>query len=320
MSDRLLEDERLDELLGLVFESDPPDNGFTHRVMARIETPRLPARVVHGRLAGWRRFITRPIALAAAILLLMGVAYAAIVTTSSNLPGVNREEKKERPRPGDESKGSKANDEATARERAQSSSSPSPAMRSGTAEHGYSSTHTAYVIDQGLRLETETYVNDLKVNRGQRVTLTLQNQTNERIVIYGQKGCLLSVSVTKYQKESSTSDSTDPGSMVCANSDGRAEPYPSKSEGEYTVLEPNSKRVGNATITVQQADEWAIVGLCNCFNRYKSSASPSPSPSPGLSPQLRLGLGVPEPTLGRTPPPQEGYRRMFTPPIKMVAK
>ncbi|MGH9195518.1 MAG: hypothetical protein ACRD1T_07245, partial [Acidimicrobiia bacterium] len=180
MSERLLEEERLDELLWM-FEPEPPDNGFTQRVMTRIHKPTVPYRLPRSprflwrsRLGSWRRFITRPIALAGAILLLMGVAYAAIVTTSPTTLS-SKEEARQRPQPGDERKASDGTDRGTARSKTQASSSPSPTMRNGTTEYGYISSHTAYVEDQGLRLETETYVNELKIDKQHKVQLTLQN-------------------------------------------------------------------------------------------------------------------------------------------------
>ncbi len=328
-------DDRLDALLRRGREPEPDDDGFTDRVMTAVRGDELAPR------RRWRRFVTRPTVLAAAAVLVAGGALAAVRTTAPD-----RDAASEQPAPARTAPATSTDDEmpATTVESTSppadgSSSEPEPTppvRRHGDVEWGYTSSHTAYVKDPHLRMETETYTNQIPVSEPHRVTMTLTNIGDRPVGIYAPDGCALTVA--GYRAENRTKDPSEfddpstarhPGEAKVWNCAGPGDDPRTREQREpsFFVLEPNESLTEDALLFLPEGGEWAILGHCQCHRRVARD-EPADTPKPTTKPSRSL-FGVDDSsddTADKAPPPSRPtyhHRgddwRMFTPPIRVTA-
>lgn len=329
----------LDTLLMEVREPEPVDDGFTDRVMATVRTEG----------ARWwrkRRFLTRPMALAAAAVLVTGGALAAVRTVSEvadegevavpmeTTQGaevtVGRAPLATSSTSPTESGtvGAAAHDEGDA---------PAARHREGDLEWGYESEHTAYVLDHsnGLRLETETHTNDFALGEPQRVTLTLSNTGEQPIGISAPRGCALSVAA--FHDDDGAEKPEDPaafdptgqhargtnGTQQCAGAEG--DPRTTDRSPEKFVLAPGESRTADVQLVLAEEGDWGVLGMCQCETHHgrqgdEGDGGPIPVPDlmlgiPQIDPEDVASTQLTDPTSSSQ---TRGNWRMFTPPIHVV--
>lgn len=308
-------DERLDMLLAAARDPDPADDGFTDAVMLRVRMT---------RRGGWLRTLTRPAVLAAAAVLIAGGALAAVRTAPER--GTASTPPVQPARAGLLPAQTPAQPLATPVRSAGAETTPAPtppSFRRGSAEYGYTSPHTAYVVDRGLRLETETYLNDMTAGRPQRVTLTLENLTDQPVALYAPRGCALTVAA--FSRSQDGRDSSQAKAWTCAGSgdDPRAR-QTDKEDPQTIMIPPHGRHVEEAALVLPEPGEWYVVGQCICYDR--SYRQPTPTTEPRPTPQPGIG-GLLPPAGGGEPPPKDqpptggwyGSRNLFTPPIRVQA-
>lgn len=284
-----MDDGRLDDLLARARESEPADDGFTQRVMGAIAADSRGLRRV-------RRFVARPALLAVAAVVLAGGAFAAVRTVTAPPSSTPAAAPVAEATPASDRAPAGAPPAAAASTPASTATSASPtpmAMRKHGAELGYTSDHTAYAIDRGVRLELETFVNELEVGRAHTVRATLENLTDSRVALAGREGCLVMV-------------------MAARDGGGRGEGT-FRCVGRPLVLEPRSRVTYDVRITLEKAGEWGVFAQCTCWDDAVPQATPTQKP--GL---LDVSVAPPEPKSPRQPS-GEGMRRLVTPPVRIRA-
>lgn len=300
-------DDRLDPLLDAAREPDPSDDGFTERVISAVRAPdRAPS--------AWRRFVTRPVVLSAAAVLVAGAAFAAVRTV---VP-----ERRDAQAPQDVGKGAavaplprrepQPSDAPRETSRPRGDATPSPTSgRRGSAEYGYTSSHTAYAMQGGLRLTTETYSNEFPAGQAARVTVTLENVTREAISFYAPRGCALTVGAGR--------ESSDNQQRVWTCTGRGGDPRTQK-ETEQVVLAPGERRVEDAALALPEPGEWQVYGMCQCYRRTTTGERPRQTDAPVVDGFIQRPVPTPAQP-GRTAVPDEDSSyRLSTPPIRVVAR
>lgn len=262
--------DRLDQLLEDARPLEPTDDGFTLRVMDRVRMDPVPIR------RRGRRFFTRPIVLAAAAVLVTGGALAAVSTVTdpgpapSAAPAPEEAELRVNGRPSPREGTTSADEPRVASSAAAGDlASEGRVWRDGAYEWGYTSDHTAYVVDHanGLRLETETYSNTATAGAPQKVTVTLTNVGDGAIGIYSPDGCALAVAAFRPSEDASGGTAFDPTepqdasgeAWRCAGTDTRT-----GEQAQKWVLPAGSSRTRDAEIILGGAGDWTVFGTCRC--------------------------------------------------------
>lgn len=326
-----MSDSRLEVLLHTARDPEPDVNGFPARVMAGVR----PGR-------GLRRYVTRPAALGMAAVMIAGAAFAAVrvttdaevqtpVAASSLTAGAQADvtvPEAAAPSTQTQARPAAAGETGPTREE-----QPPPVWRRDGVEYGYTSRHTAYVDDHGVRLETETFTNEANLNAPFRVRLTLENRTDEPIGVYAPNGCALAAYAGRMRDGSDPRADTvvpgrdDGGARVrnCGPEDPRNPEPPPNRDPRFWRLDPGDRLVEFSWIGFMQAGDWAVIGTCECHIRRRPS-EPEPKPEPSseqASPSGRgtvPGVGLSEPPPRENPPPERPYTdrtRMVTPPIRI---
>jgi hypothetical protein len=236
-------DLMLDQLLAESREPEPMDDAFVRAVMGEVHA--------HEQRRWRLRLVRRPVVfgVAAAVLATSG-AVAALVGThvpqkeaaiASNTPGVAHVSVSAAPR---------ASASNVAVPSASSAVTPSGSPATKVAGHwGFPSLHTAWVVDDvtGLKLTTETYTNDFRAGKAQKVTLTILNTSSNPLVVSGMTSCAL---------------------QVIATPAGGRSLAPACGSGGVTndsiVLAPGGFFTANADVTLPTSGKWNIVGRCTC--------------------------------------------------------
>lgn len=287
-------ESRLDTLLELTREPLPADERFVADVMDRV-------RARDGR---HRRTLAKPLALAAAAVLVVAGGVAALVTSTGEprdaalqtvpeartSPGIDPSEPPVSP--------------------ALSDVPPPPpagraSVRRGDLEWGYGSGRSAYAVDHesGLRLDTQVQRTELDTDVPQRVTLRLTNIGDAPVIVSAPGGCALIAGAYP-------ADAPDEShAWRCASSSDGA-------PADRFVLEPGEKHVADATMVLADGD-WSVVGMCRCtYETTETTPEPAPQPNPldGL-PELGSS-GVP---LRPSPeqPAETEEKSLVTPPIRV---
>lgn len=298
-----MDTDRVETLLTLVREPVPQDEGFTEQVMVRVQP---------SRLRSLRRFITRPMVIAAATLMIGSAAVAAIQQTDVLSQPSSQEKEKSAQGRGTKSQSprpSKSQPTDEDRKDSAPATRPKPTPSESARPGGYTSPHTAYFSNGRLRIETETFTNSAPAGSPHDIRLTLENVTDDPIAVYGPKDCMLQATVHSGNSESKSQMTFCPGS-----------PRPTKpsSDMEVVFIEPHEKIVSEITIFLPEKGTWFVTGQCPCGERQASSGEKSPSPNASPSPLLRTNLGMRQ--IGEeTPAPSYRYGRLVTPPIRMEA-
>lgn len=306
-------EDRLDLLLADVRPPEPEDDGFTDRVMFAVSNDLEGGRVWRRN----RRFFTRPAVLASAAVLVAGGALAAVRTTTapekdiaSPAPSASAKVTVGTAAPSASAAGVPSPGAAVTTGTTPGGAKASKVYRSGNYEWGYTSSHTAYVLDKasGLRLETETHTNDFAVGKPQRVTLTLVNTSSQPLGIYAPNGCALSASA--YGDDGSTADpselptSTSGGQTSCGGGGATG-------QAERFVLAAGGSRTVDAEIELPAGGNWAVIGSCQC-NLVNPDDS-SDDPVNDLT-KVVVGATVGTATTGTT---ESSDNRLFTPAIRV---
>lgn len=308
--------DRLDMLLEEARPPEPLDDGFTELVMHSVRAD------ADRRWRRRRRFFSRPAVLAAAAVLVTGGALAAVRSVTAP------EEDIQSPSPASEEREAATAPsvpEVTAS--TETSEAPSAPVagargartfkkyRDGDYEWGYTSDHTAYVLDHstGLRLETESYTNSFVAGEARKVTVKLANTGKQALGIYSADGCALSVAAFAAEQRESDPAAFDPkaardpssaSSWRCAGTEtqtgGRAQKW---------VLAPGSSRTRDTDIVLPDSGKWSLVGMCQC-----EIVNPEETESDPLDGLNQLLVGVPTNEDSREP----SYM-LFTPPIRIQA-
>lgn len=287
-------DVMLDQILEETREPEPMDEAFVRGVMTEIHS--------HEQRRWRMRLVRRPVVfgVAAAVLATSG-AVAALVGThdapkqaasASQRPGVAHVSVTVPPA---RSVAGVASPSASTT----SSSRVAPATPVSGLHWGFPSLHTAYVVDDqtGLKLTTETYTNDFKSGKVQRVTLTLLNTSSDPVAVSGLDGCALEVIATPAGGKSS--------SPVCAT-DGVS--------SDRVVLAPGGFYTANADVSLPSAGGWNIVGQCAC--QYTQPTKPQATRSSDPLSDL-LNRAAPPPLLPAKNNPAAGVARLTTPAISV---
>jgi hypothetical protein len=296
----------LDDLLARAREPEPADDGFTTGVMARVRVTR-----------SWRRFVTRPVVLAAAAVLIAGGALAAVRTVAPASRVAESPKTVASPPPAGLPRQTPARPIPTATAAPKPTPRPSPVR----GDRGYTSDHTAYAVDRGLRLEAETRVNKIPVNTPHKVTVTLENLTDQPIALYAPRGCALAVAA--YYGGRTLSSSERAPVWVCAGSNASPSTMQKdRAEPQKFVLEPHGRRTENATIVLDRPGDWFIVSQCICYERAASKPEPSATVQPTTSPLegiLETQRPSKEPSNRSPVPSSYSERKLVTPAIHIVA-
>lgn len=332
-------DDRLDAVLHRAREPEPPDDGFTEGVMARVrgETNRR-----------WRRYLTRPAILAAAAVLVAGGAFAAV---RQDTPDAEMEAADETP-VADVRAGASAETAPPAEpperesriERSAGTESQDgderPVHRRDGYEWGYTSEHTSYVLhrDSGLRLEAETHTNAWGVDDPQEVALTLENTSDEPIGV-ASEGCPLAVFV-RHAEEGEGEDPSilrDPSAdrsseAVVRNCAGEGGDERASHEPRRFVLAPGERHVERSLVVLTESGDWAIAANCRCrWTTASEDGETEPMPTPEKDDGLLPLRGSDDPRTERDPASdrrdtrdhgrswQGPDGRFFTPPIRVEA-
>jgi hypothetical protein len=133
-------------------------------------------------------------------------------------------------------------------------------------EWGYTSPHTAYVLDRrtGLRLVTDTHASSSASRRPHDVTLTVTNTTGRPVAVSSQSGCAMSAAAWAGRAPDGSA-APAPGrnpatakSWVCGGGgDARS------GTGEGFVLAAGASRTMAVPMTLARGD-WTIAGICRC--------------------------------------------------------
>lgn len=294
--------DRVEGLLTLVREDQPFDDGFTKIVMSKVQP---------SRLQSFKRFVTRPMILAAATLMIGSAAVAAIQQTEVLRPASNNDKLStgalSRPLP---SQGSSSTESSEESRKDSSTATENPGAMTASKAGGYLSSHAAFLSNGRLRLETETFANSVQTGAPHDIVLTLENLTDERLVVSGPKDCVLEANVYSENSGNKTQLTFCPG---------RSRPAEPSSELELLVLEPHQKVAREITIFLPEKGGWFVTGLCSCSDDQSLSGEIEPAPLlQGMLPVPRgqvSSIEIGEPTLS-------GYRqgRLATPQIRMEAK
>lgn len=302
-------DAKLDALLEFTRDPDPRDDLFVAGVMAH-------ARADNARRAYRRRMYTRPTALAAAVVIIVGGAVAALVRTGDTPGDVALEPTPSRPIV------TRA-DPGETRERPSrttgSAAAPTDALRTqreGDREWGYASETTAYTVDHstGLRLQTRIARTEIDTGVPQSVTLTLTNTGSRELIVSTPRGCALMVAA--YIADEADENDTETQPWQCATTRDEAG---TPQQDESFVMEPGDTMTGEATIVLGAAGDWRLVGMCRCSYRTAGAPTPKPSADPldGLPPVAALTLPPAPPSEDR--PAEQSEKDLVTPPIHVRA-
>jgi hypothetical protein len=308
-------EDRLDLLLADVRPSEPEDDGFSDRVMLAVRSD-LDGRRSWGRK---RRFFTRPAVLASAAVLIAGGALAAVSTTTapekdaaSREPSATASIIVGTAAPS-VTAGAPAADGTVHTDTVEAPGEPARTVyKSGSYEWGYTSPHTAYVLDHatGLRLQTETYGNEFSVGKAQRVTLTLTNTSSRPLGIYAPNGCALSASAF-----GDDGRSADPSKVPTSPTDARTECSDKSSTGtaERFVLGAGGSRTADAEITLPSGGNWGVIGACEC-----NLVNPDDDGEDPVNDLTKLVIGATVGDVG-TETTSSDYR-LFTPAIRIEGR
>jgi hypothetical protein len=305
--------ETLDMLLEMARVPDPADDGFTEIVMQGIRT--------EGRVWRHRRFLTRPAVLAAAAVLATGGALAAAVRTTTS-----HETKPASPAAATSKSAARTPGAQMVRPVAPStrphdrggagavSAAPWHATHYSNAayEWGYTSPHTAYVLDKrtGLKLVTDVHSTAFVANKPHKITLTLTNTGTEPAGLSSQSGCALSVAVWSGGAGDGSSSPARPARPETARTWRCANGGDTTSGGDSFILGPGASHSEGVAISFRGKGNWRVVGLCRCD--VVSTNDPT-IPSIGSLEQLIAG----DTTQPATQEPSETW--LPTPPIGAVA-
>jgi len=315
--------DQLDLLLDRTREPEPSDDLFVARVMAEV---RPEIRLVRGR----RRFnFTRPVVLAGAAVLAFGGAVAAVVSTTQPKPDAPRV-KASAPAhtstvTGDEPTRSAGSTTKTGTSTSAAPSAGRSVFRHGELEWGYTSRHTAYVLDRstGLKVITETHRDTFLVGKTHRVTMTLENTGSQPISLRAPKDCSLQVMAFDGATSRDASNfepqdgpnAADARTWKCAGS--TADPD-ADGATENIVLVGGERRSANALISM--TSDTSVFGLCRCS--YVDASDPADpivqDPLSQLNQVVTPGGLIPftAPTLG-SPLEARSIDAFFTPPITL---
>ena len=299
--------DRLDLLLDEVREPEPADEAFIQLVMHEVRADETKRR---GRRAMRRPFV---VGIAAAAVV-CGGAVAAVVGTNPSRSARDADAPAstasvtvtEAPRLSQ--RGADVAGEASRPPVANVASSPS-------ARVGKLTDHSSSVLDKqtGLRLDTETYTTAFRVSRPQRVTLTLANTGEHPIAVSGPRGCTLQLMATPAGEEPARG--IDPSAYggrfawACAGSD--EDPRVQASDESF-VLKPGQAITADASIVLQQAGEWDVIGICRCSY---TQVRPTPVPKDGDPLGELTQRTLPSPIL----PESTKGENLTTPPVRVRA-
>lgn len=314
----------LDAILELTRDPDPVDERFVARVME-------PVRSAAQRRSRRRRSVTRPAILGIAAVLVTSGAVAALVRSVApeRTPDVNVHSTQGT---GVTGRGSSAGERSAVDRNiptqavAGDGASSSGTFRSNDLEWGYTSQHTSYVLDTrtGLRLETETYQNEVLTGRPHRITLTLANLGNRPIGVSTADGCALSVIAYHDEQSDGSGDPSafrDPTSTKDPQRSNTWCAARGKEDPEKFVLKPGDVRTVDIRISLGRSGNWAVLGMCRCSYTGGSDSVPArPTPEKDAARELgRVGLDFPA-----LPSPVDSQKssgkRLFTPPIGVLAR
>ncbi len=296
---------KLDALLEFTRDPAPADDLFVGRVMGHV-------RANVERRARRRRMYTRPTALAAAVVIVLGGAVAALVRSTDTPQDVASGPTPQRPI----ATRSDANDDiarpgrkaGTATEQADV-----PPRREGDLEWGYKGRTTAYAVDHetGLRLQTQIARTEIDTGVPQSVTLTLTNTGSKTLVVSAPRGCALVVGAFLADER----DGTDTHPWQCATTQDDAG---TPQQDESFVMEPDDRITGEATLVLGAAGDWRLVGMCRCT--YRAADEPTPKPKADNPLDGLPLLATTWPPIGPSDErPAEQSKDLVTPPIRVRA-
>jgi hypothetical protein len=312
---------KLDAILELAREPEPSDEPFVGRVMVTV-------RADAERRWRRRRAIARPAILGVAAVLVTGGAVAAFVRSIGPDQAADVNVRTTRgaavtARPSTRTTAAPASTEFPTQ--AVAGDGPgSETFRRDDLEWGYTSEHSAYVLDTrtGLRLQTETYVNEVTTGRPHVVTLTLANLGDRPIGISSGEGCALSVAAYHSDERGGGDPSAfdNPTSPKDPQSSNTWCATGGKQQPEKFVLRPGDVRTADIRIVLSQSGNWAVLGMCRCTYGRGESGPTRPTPEKDAVNELdRVGVDVPA-----LPSPlvsnERDSKRLFTPPIRVLAR
>jgi len=290
-------DLELDQILEQTREVEPIDDAFVASVMQEVRTDEQRRR----RMRLVRRPLVFGVAAAAlatsgAVAALVGTHAPSHISAASQSPGAAQVTVTFAP---SASAGGVASPSVSA---PGSPAASAAATRANGQNWGFPTPHTAYVVDDrtGMKLTTETYTNDFRSGRAQRVTLTILNTSSDPVAISGLNGCALEVIATP-----AAGAALAPQCATGGVSNHRV------------VLAPGGFYKANASLTLPTNGIWSVVGECQCA--YTQPTKPQPQVSNAPIGSL-LGAGSPPPQLPTTNAPAAnvpatGIARLATPPI-----
>jgi hypothetical protein len=299
--------DRLDLLLDEVREDEPTDEAFVQLVMRDV-------RADETRRVG-RRALRRPFIVGiAAAAVVCGGAVAAVVGTnpSKSVDDPTIPKATASVRVTDAPRASaKVTDEAAAPSRAPTavvSSSPS-------GDAGKLTDHSSFVVDRatGLRLQTETYTTAFGVSEPQRVTLALSNTGEYPIAVSGPRGCTLQVmAVPAGEAPAKGIDPSAYGGRFAWACAGSQEDPRVQAADESFMLKPGQRLTADASISLAQAGDWDVMGICRCsYKQVRPTPVPKESdPLDGLTTRTLPSPLLPESTDGEN---------LTTPPVRVRA-
>ncbi len=269
---------QLDVLLAQTRETEPVDDGFSASVMRDIESLDV---VAGSRLTALRRPM---VAITATAVVLTGGAVAALVGTqiaNNNEGGATSEPRasvsvSSGPDVSTNPKAGGAHDATASRD------SDLKAAIDGSA-------HTISVVDPntGLRLQTDTRMNEFQTGTPQRVTLTLTNTSEKPLAITEYKDCSLQVMAFQMGSAPAGENQTpaeyydhyrneEGVERVCAGS-GTTPRAPTAAANAF-VLQPGATHSSDAMLTLPSDGNWGVMGICSCDGTEAGAPAPKDNP------------------------------------------
>jgi len=286
-------DLMLDQLLEAAIEPEPMDDGFVASVMDEVHA--------HEQRRWRMKLVRRPVVfgVAAAVLATSG-AVAALVGTHA--PSHNAAVATPRTATVTVSSAPPARSVGVLPPSASSVASPSSSATGPSGHAGFASVHAAFVVDPttGLKLTTETFTNDFRTGKAQKVALTVLNTGSVPIAVSGLNSCGLQVTATP-----AAGNALSP---VCASGGV---------SNTDVLLAPGGFYTANANITLPSAGNWGIVGQCTCAYSHPTQTNLTSKTNTGLG--GLLGKQAPPALIAHPESPASGVSKLSTPAIGVDA-